>query len=617
MSGIILFLTSFLSVSALLLPKGTELLAVLLAVLLFSLAKQKIPTSSLNNIPKKPMIRSISLSGLLVIYFIINCYGRYSDLNMMLAMIVGIVLLLLSLPLTLRIGSAEKDLPDLSSEKTESPFAAIGISLVIGFVTVLILSQSSPLYPCNNWSDANCFLTLGRTPLHGRKMYSEVFDHKGPLLYLIHTVSALISPDSFLGMYIIQSLLCAMTHHFMVKTAGLFTKKDRTVYLLSVPALFLLFSSNAYFYGDSTEELLLPFVISGIYVIFKSFRKEEDLSKKDMLILGTGAAFAFWIKFTLCGFWIGAILYMIVRLIRRHEAKKLLKYALWFCVPCVAISIPILIYLAATSTLSDMFTVYFYNNMFSYQSLNGGIPIFGKLPYSLILTIMKLYTNHVMAALIFSAIFYLSSLKDKRYITFYSVTFVTTAFFVFFGDSQMFYYIFGLSAFALPGIIPWILLVRKALAPKDSRRLLTAISAAALLSFCVYAFSVSCATFEILTKKSDLPSYKFASYMDTSENVSILNFDFPDSGFYSAAGSVPTEKYYCKYNLDDVLPEIMSSRIQAIAECRVEYVITRNHMYSFKNYDLIASADLTEIDFDGEVGTDTYFLYRKKEAVSS
>ena len=230
---------------------------------------------------------------------------------------------------------------------------------------------------------------------------------------------------------------------------------------------------------------------------------------------------------------------------------------------------------------------------------------------------MKLDTNHVMAALIFSSIFYLSSLKDKRYITFYSVTFVTTAFFVFFGDSQMFYYIFGLSAFALPGIIPWILLVRKALAPKDSRRLLTAISAAALLSFCVYAFSVSCATFEILTKKSDLPSYKFASYMDTSENVSILNFDFPDSGFYSAAGSVPTEKYYCKYNLDDVLPEIMSSRIQAIAECRVEYVITRNHMYSFKNYDLIASADLTEIDFDGEVGTDTYFLYRKKEAVSS
>ena len=36
-------------------------------------------------------------------------------------------------------------------------------------------------------------------------------------------------------------------------------------------------------------------------------------------------------------------------------------------------------------------------------------------------------------------------------------------------------------------------------------------------------------------------------------------------------------------------------------------------MYNFKNYDLIASADLTEIDFDGEVGTDTYFLYRVKE----
>ena len=609
----ILFLTSFVSVSFLLLPKGTELLFVLMAVILFALAKNKIPVSSLNSIQKKPLIRSIALSGLLVIYFIINCYGRYENMNIMLAMIVGIVFLLLSIPLTLRIGSKEADLPELSPKEEEKNAASLIFSLAVGFITVLILSQSSPLYPCNNWSDANCFLTLGRTPLHGRKMYSEVFDHKGPLLYLIHTVSALISPDSFLGMYIIQSLFCAMTHRFMVKTAGLFTKKDRTVYLLSIPALFLLFSSNAYFYGDSTEELLLPFVIAGIYVIFKSFRKEEDLSKKDMLILGSGAAFAFWIKFTLCGFWIGAILYMVFRLLRRHEGKKLLKYALWFCVPCIAISVPILILLAATSTLSDMFTVYFYNNMFSYQSLNGGIPIFGKLPYSLILTIMKLDTNHVMAALIVSAIFFLSSLKDKRYITFYSVTFVTTAFFVFFGDSQMFYYIFGLAGFALPGIIPWILLVRRALAPKDSRRLLTVISAVALLSCCIYAFSASCATFEIFTKRSDLPSYKFAEYMDTSDNVSILNFDFPDSGFYSASGSVPTEKYYCKYNLDDVLPEIMSSRIRAIAERRVEYVITRNHVYNFKNYDLIASADLTEIDFDGEVGTDTYFLYRRNE----
>jgi len=163
MSGMILFLTSFVSVSFLLLPKGIELLFVLMAVILFALAKNKIPVSSLNNIQKKPLIRSIALSGLLVIYFIINCYGRYENINIMLAMIVGIVFLLLSIPLTLRIGSNEADLPELSPKEEEKNAASLIFSLAVGFITVLILSQSSPLYPCNNWSDANCFLTLGRT----------------------------------------------------------------------------------------------------------------------------------------------------------------------------------------------------------------------------------------------------------------------------------------------------------------------------------------------------------------------------------------------------------------------------------------------------------------------
>ena len=110
MSGMILFLLSFLSISGLLLPQGLELLAVLLTAVFFVLSKAKVPVSSLNNIEKKPLIRSISLSGILILYFIINCYGRYSDINMMIPMAIGLVLLVLSLPMTLKVASMEKAL---------------------------------------------------------------------------------------------------------------------------------------------------------------------------------------------------------------------------------------------------------------------------------------------------------------------------------------------------------------------------------------------------------------------------------------------------------------------------------------------------------------------------
>ena len=611
---------SFIVTTAMLLPKGMEIMIAVTPILLFILSGEKgISMKEAQKLPKKPMIHALSLSFILLLYFLLNCFGRYSEVNSVIPMGLGLVFFLMSFPFTLKVASKETILPDYTPEE-EDPGKTLRLrffSIAVGFFTIAILSQSSPLYPLNNWSDANCFMTLGRAPLHGARIYSEVFDHKGPLLYLIHTLAAIISPDSFLGMYIIQSVFCAITHRFLIMTVRLFTKNDRITCALSVPLMFLIFSVNAYFYGDSTEELMLPFVIAGIYVFLKAFRKNEDPSAKDMVILGIGAAFAFWIKFTLCGFWIGAILFLIGWMLRKHQAKKLIRYALWFSVPCIAISVPILIYLAATSTLSDMFTVYFYNNMFGYQSLNGGISLPGKLPYSLILTILKLDANHVLAALIASAIIYFVSLKDKRYITFYSVTFVITAFFVFFGDSQMFYYIFALTPFALPGLIPWVLLVRRALVREKTTLACSAVLSFAFVAFCTYSFSVSCATFEILQDRKDLPSFHFAAYMDTSENVSILNFDFPDSGFYIAAESVPTEKYYCKYNLDPVLTESPESRISAVNEGRVEYVITKNHMYDFRLYELIDSADITEIDFDGEIGTDTYFLYRKKEAASS
>ncbi|MBR3032617.1 MAG: hypothetical protein IKH92_06310 [Clostridiales bacterium] len=616
-----LMIISFICTSLMLLPKGPELLLILIPAFLLILAKSKsIKFSGSKQIEKKPAIRALSFSFILVVYFIINCLGRYSDLSPMIPMAGGLVLFLCSFPFTLTIASKESVLPSYTAD-TDSKSEALPLwifSIAVGFLTIAILSQSSPLYPNNNWPDSSYFMTVGRASLRGTKVYSEIFDHKGPLLYLIHVIAAIISPDSFLGMYIIQSICCVFTHRLIVKTTALFTENDRSSYILSVPMIFLIYSTNAYFYGDSTEELMLPFVIAGIYIFFKAFRTEKDLSRKDMIVLGLGAAFAFWVKFTLCGFWIGAILFLIGWEIKKHDAKKLLKHAVWFAIPCVAVSIPVLIYFAANSNLGAMFQVYFYNNIFGYKNLAGeGVPFIAKLPYALILTMMRLDANHVLAALTASAIIYLIILKDKRFMGFYAVTFISTAFFVFFGDSQMFYYIFALTAFSLPGLIPWTILVRKALSHEKSKGLLTAVLSCSLIAFCTYSFAFSCSTLEILSKKSDLPMYIFAEHMDTSKNVSILNYDFPDMGFYLFSGSIPTEKYFCKSGLDPVLPECPEEREKAVIEGRVEYVITQNHVYYFDKYELIDFASLTEVDLNNEVGTDTYFLYKRKEAASS
>ena len=91
--------------------------------------------------------------------------------------------------------------------KKTIPFELFFI-LLTAFVTILICSKSSPLYPINDWVDANCYMTVGRGMLHGSMPYRDLFEHKGPLIYMLHAAAALISDNSFLGVFLSEIVLC-------------------------------------------------------------------------------------------------------------------------------------------------------------------------------------------------------------------------------------------------------------------------------------------------------------------------------------------------------------------------------------------------------------------------
>jgi hypothetical protein len=59
---------------------------------------------------------------------------------------------------------------------------------LIAFSVLLVFSTCSYLYAINPWSDANIFFTIGRGIISGRKMYIDLFDHKGPLIYYLYAL---------------------------------------------------------------------------------------------------------------------------------------------------------------------------------------------------------------------------------------------------------------------------------------------------------------------------------------------------------------------------------------------------------------------------------------------
>ena len=87
--------------------------------------------------------------------------------------------------------------------KTSADIITFLYAVITAAVVLLICSKSSPLYPLNDWVDANTFLTIGRGSLHGKVPYRDLYEQKGPVLYFIHTLAAWISEDSFLGVWLI------------------------------------------------------------------------------------------------------------------------------------------------------------------------------------------------------------------------------------------------------------------------------------------------------------------------------------------------------------------------------------------------------------------------------
>ena len=96
-----------------------------------------------------------------------------------------------------------------ASQKRRELLLTAAACLAVAAVLLLLCSQSSPLYPINLWDDANCLLTVGRVMRVGGVLYRDIYEQKGPTLYLLHDIAACISDTSFLGVYVMEVLSLA------------------------------------------------------------------------------------------------------------------------------------------------------------------------------------------------------------------------------------------------------------------------------------------------------------------------------------------------------------------------------------------------------------------------
>ncbi len=253
------------------------------------------------------------------------------------------------------------------------------INYVILAVIIIIISLfklgSSPIKNDIPAIDSSVFQIMGRGLLNNQIIYKDLFDHKGPIVYIINALAYIINPN--VGLYIMETIILYIGLIFIYKNSRLFLN-ERLSMITSLVYLIPVFSYLDS--GNYTEEYALTFTNIALYNILKIFKNNKYNKKSNWVIIGATFAVNLMIKPTYIAVWIAFGIVQLFCSIKEKKIKELLKYILYMLGGILIILIPIFLYLIINNDIKDFIDAYFLMNMkYSKTSMYEKITTFIKL----------------------------------------------------------------------------------------------------------------------------------------------------------------------------------------------------------------------------------------------
>lgn len=447
---------------------------------------------------------------------------------------------------------------------------------VTGFLTILICSKSSPLYPINDWVDANTYLTIGRAMHDGAVPYRDLYEQKGPILYFLHAAAALISDSSFFGVFLIESAACAV---FLTVSYRILLNFGISRPLGLIPLIsMVIYSSGAFCHGDSAEELCLPLLACSLCMAFETLGRGKPLTFRQWFVSGVLCMVVFWTKFSLMGFY-AAFFIAALSFAVKENVTTAVKGVMWTASGAISVTLPVLLYFAFNGALYELFDVYFADNLFRY---GASTPLTANLTDGAKFSFIHLTIPAVI--IILGAAAFAFRKRNREFLLFVfilAVTFLS----VFGGHLSYRYYPLPLAVF-VPVAVGAI--------PDGYRFRLSAVSCIAAQAVCVlFCFMRSPNVYLMKYAKKELPQYKFAEFTAEEDSPSMLNYGFIDGGFYLASGIVPEHKYFCRNNMD--VPEMIRAQDDYVQGKSVDFIVMRSAEPTLKEapdgYTLVCTAE--------------------------
>ncbi|MGN0773965.1 MAG: hypothetical protein ACI4MP_09290 [Candidatus Ventricola sp.] len=468
--------------------------------------------------------------------------------------------------------------------------------LAASAVLLLLCSQCSPLYPINVWGDANCLLTVGRVMKASGVVYRDIYEQKGPTLYLLHMVAACITERSFLGVYVLEVLSFAAA---LYMACGVLLRRMRLRAACALAAVLgaCVLIGGAFSRGDSAEEFCLPYLMAALALAFGEYGQNPGpMRKRSLFACGLLAGVVATIKFTILGLFVGLCMAEGVLALRTGGMKRALKSAGVFL---AGMLLPVLLwcaYFAAHGALKDAYTAYVHNNIFLYSDGT-------RTAMDVLRDIWSAVRDNALWALaaVGSLLALLTDRRERLQLRLAVLCMAACAFAAVFFVGRTWAYsplVLCVFAFTGPGRLDGRLDVLL------NRRLTGA--AACTLALAI-ALLLSPNAYLRGEDKENLAQTRLARFVH--EGATLLQYSHLDDGLYLTTGTLPQQKYFVRLNVN--YDEMYAELDRYVAEAIPDYVLTAWSPLDaeFDRYQLIA----TDAGYDDRDRINKLlYLYRRK-----
>lgn len=137
---------------------------------------------------------------------------------------------------------------------------------IIAIVLSLICVGSSPLLDYMD-PDSQNFRLIGRALAAGQVAYRDIFDHKGPYIFFINEIAAMITPNSELGLFILECIENVVNIVLVYVIARNYTENDENAVMSAIAFMAVYFNFFTFVTGNLTDSWSVLFQLISMLLI--------------------------------------------------------------------------------------------------------------------------------------------------------------------------------------------------------------------------------------------------------------------------------------------------------------------------------------------------------------